>query len=65
MPIREIITTVKVTFTDKEWNELVNLYNQLDALMDEGEQYPEVTDEGLQLLIANLQATLDSLLVDK
>lgn len=57
------MTKVNITFTDSEWNELCNLYNQLDALMED--QYPEVSEAGLQLLITNLQATLNSLLLEE
>lgn len=62
MPKREILTRVSVTFTNEEYNQLMSLYNQLDALLEDS--YPEVTDEGLQSLIDNLQATLDSLMVE-
>ncbi len=63
MPNREVVMQVSITFTDKEWEELVNLYQMLDSLMED--QYPEVTDAGLTALTDSLQRTLDCLFIDK
>ena len=57
MPIRETVTKTYINFTDTEWEELVNLYQHLDSLMDEG-QYPQVSEEDLQSLITNMQRAL-------
>jgi hypothetical protein len=58
MPKRDVVTTI--SFTDQDWNELTNLYTQLDQIMGET-QYPTVTESGLSSLIANLEATLKTL----
>jgi hypothetical protein len=58
MPKRDVVTTI--SFTDQDWNELTNLYTQLDQIMEET-QYPTVTESGLSSLIANLEATLKTL----
>ena len=59
MPKREIVTTVSITFTDSEYNELVLLHSQLDAIL--ADSYPTVTEQGLNSLIANLEMTLKAL----
>jgi len=59
MPKREVVTKVSIMFTDREWNELSNLYQQLNQLL--GDDYPEVTEPGLTSLIANLRTTLELL----
>ena len=63
MPKREEVTTVSITFTDKEFEELSNLYQHLDALMDD--QYPEITEAQLNSLITSLQATLSAMIDGK
>ncbi|RPI66701.1 MAG: hypothetical protein EHM38_09695 [Geobacteraceae bacterium] len=63
MPKREVVTNVSITFTDREWEELSNLWTHLDTLMQD--QYPEVTDAGLNSLISSLQATLDAMINGK
>jgi len=61
MPKR--VESVSITFTDREFDELVNLYNHLEPLMED--QYPEVTEAGLNSLISSLQATLDAMINGK
>jgi len=59
MPKREVVTKVSIMFTDTEWNELTNLYQQLHQILDD--DYPEVTEPILTSLIANLRTTAELL----
>jgi hypothetical protein len=63
MPKITKIETFVVNFDNDEWGALVGLYENLEVLMRDGNQFPELSQEDYQRLLDSLSDALTALTV--